>query len=139
MKIIIDTNVLVSATLADGKPEEIISFIIASDEWEWIGSDAILQEYREVLNRQKLRLSDTIKEKWVNIVESAIAKIEVAVNVNFPRDRKDEKFLACAVVGEADFLITGDRDFEEMQALLPNTIIISVAMFKEFVIDAIDG
>lgn len=60
-------------------------------------------------------------------------------NVNFPRERKDEKFLACAVVSEADFLMTGDRDFEEMQALLPNTIIISVVMFKQLAIDAVDG
>ncbi len=139
MKIIIDTNVLVSATIADGKPEDTINFIIGSDEWEWIVSDAILHEYREVLNRRKLKLSETVKQNWLNIVELATTKIDVAVKVNFPRDRKDEKFLACAVVGEADFLITGDRDFEEMQALLPNTIIISVAMFKKLAIDAVES
>lgn len=139
MKIIVDTNVLVSATIADGKPEETIHFIIESDDWDWIVSEAILNEYREVLNRRKLKLSDPVKKNWLNIVESATTKIDVAVKVNFPRDRKDEKFLACAVVSEADFLITGDRDFEEMQALLPNTVIISVAMFKELAIDAVDG
>lgn len=139
MKILIDTNVLVSALIADGKPEDTINFIIASDEWEWIVSEAILHEYGEVLNRRKLKLSETIKQKWLNIIEEATTKIEVVVNVNFPRDRKDEKFLACAIVGEADFLITGDHDFEEMQALLPNTIIISVAMFKQLAIDTVEG
>lgn len=139
MKILIDTNVLVSALIADGKPEDTINFIIASDEWEWIVSEAILHEYGEVLNRRKLKLSETIKQKWLNIIEEATTKIEVVVNVNFPRDRKDEKFLACAIVGEADFLITGDHDFEEMQALLPNTIVISVAMFKQLAIDTVEG
>ena len=103
MKVIIDTNILVSAIIADGKPEETINFIIASDDWDWIVSEEILTEYREVLNRRKFKLSETIKHNWLNLIESAIAKIDVAVKVDFPRDRKDEKFLACAVVSEADF------------------------------------
>lgn len=102
-------------------------------------SAAILNEYREVLNRRKLKLSDAVKEKWLNIVGDATTEIEVAVKVNFPRDRKDEKFLACAVVGEVDFLVGGDRDFEEMQALLPKTIVISVALFQELIIDAFES
>jgi putative PIN family toxin of toxin-antitoxin system len=141
MKIIIDTNVLVSATIADGKPEETINFVIGSDNWEWIVSEAVLNEYRQVLNRPKLKLSDSVKEKWLNIVEEATTKIDidVEVKVNFPRDRKDEKFLACAVVSEADFLITGDHDFEEMQVLLPTTLIISVTLFNELVINAAES
>lgn len=139
MKIIIDTNVLIYATIAEGKPEYTIDFIVAHDDQDWILSEEILHEYCQVLNRPKLKLSDPVKQKWLDIVKEATIKIDVAVEVNFPRDRKDEKFLACAVVSDADFLITGDRDFEEMQALLPKTIIISVAMFKELVIDAVQS
>jgi uncharacterized protein len=40
--------------------------------------------------------------------------IEVEVEVDFPRDRKDAKFLACVLAGNADFLIAGDRDFTEV-------------------------
>lgn len=49
-----------------------------------IVSEAILNEYREVLNRRKLKLSDPVKQNWLNLVESATTKIEVAVKVNFP-------------------------------------------------------
>ncbi|NEQ39175.1 MAG: putative toxin-antitoxin system toxin component, PIN family [Okeania sp. SIO3I5] len=137
MKIIIDTNVLVSAIIADGKPENTVDFIMAKDDWEWIVSEPILNEYRQVLNRPKFqkKLTDLVKQKWLNILEEATTKVEVAVEVNFPRDRKDEKFLACAIVSQANFLITGDYDFEEMQALLPATTIISVALFQELVIN----
>ncbi len=135
MRIIIDTNVLVSAAIADGNPENVINFIVAKDKWDWIVSETILNEYKEVLTRPKLKLTDTVKQKWLIMVEEATTKIEVEVEVFFPRDRKDEKFLACAIDGDADFLITGDRDFEEMQALLPKTIITSVAVFKELAID----
>ncbi|MCX5983851.1 MAG: putative toxin-antitoxin system toxin component, PIN family [Nostocales cyanobacterium LacPavin_0920_SED1_MAG_38_18] len=54
--------------------------------------------------------------------------------MDFARDRKDEKFLACAIAAEADFLITGDADFDEAQNLV-NTTIVSVSMFKRLVCD----
>ncbi|NEO57088.1 MAG: putative toxin-antitoxin system toxin component, PIN family [Okeania sp. SIO3B5] len=140
MKIIIDTNVLVYAVIADGKPEDAVNFVIAKDDWEWIVSEDILNEYRQVLNRPKFqkKLTDIVKQKWLNIIEEATTKVEVAVEVNFPRDCKDEKFLACAVVSKANFLITGDYDFEEMQALLPTTTIISVTLFQKLVINTGD-
>jgi predicted nucleic acid-binding protein len=54
----------------------------------------------------------------------------VEVEVDFPRDRKDAKFLACALAGNADFLITGDRDFTEVETL-GNTKIVSVSGFLD--------
>jgi predicted nucleic acid-binding protein len=42
--------------------------------------------------------------------------------------------LACALAGQADFLITGDRDFEEIENF-NGTKILSVSQFKAFVID----
>ena len=136
MRVIVDTNVLVSATITNGKPEAVIDFIANNEEWDWIVQEAILDEYKDVLNRPKLKLSDAVKQKYLSMVERVTTKIEVEEKVNFPRDRKDEKFLACAIDGDVDFLITGDRDFEEMQTLLPKTIIVSVAVFKELAIDA---
>jgi predicted nucleic acid-binding protein len=61
--------------------------------------------------------------------------MRVVIDIDFPRDQKDAKFLACAIAAEADFLITGDRDFSEVQTL-GNTTIISVSSFKQLVCDA---
>ncbi|MEH2392645.1 MAG: hypothetical protein V7K21_13660 [Nostoc sp.] len=57
------------------------------------------------------------------------------MEVDFPTDRKDEKFLACAMAAEADFLIMGDSDFNQAQTLV-NTTIISVSLFNRLVCDA---
>jgi len=111
MRIVIDTNVLVSAAVTGRNPEAVILFIVESPDCEWVVSAEILREYKEVLSRSRLRLTESQKERWFNILERATILIEVNVEVDFPRDRKDAKFLACAVAGEADFLITGDRDF----------------------------
>jgi predicted nucleic acid-binding protein len=61
-------------------------------------------------------------------------KLDELALVDFPRDRKDAKFIACAQTVNADFLITGDRDFTEAQNL-GRTRIISVSLFKQFFVD----
>ncbi|MEG4419553.1 putative toxin-antitoxin system toxin component, PIN family [Microcoleus sp. LAD1_D5] len=54
--------------------------------------------------------------------------------IDFPRDRKDAKFLACALAGNANFLITGDRDFTEVETL-GNTKIVSVSGFLDQILE----
>lgn len=53
MKIVVDTNVLVSAILKDKVPEDVLLFIIDTPEFDWVASEDILAEYKEVLSRKK--------------------------------------------------------------------------------------
>jgi putative PIN family toxin of toxin-antitoxin system len=68
-------------------------------------SAEIVTEYREVLNRPKLKLTEAQKQRWFTIIEEATTLIDVNINVDFPRDSKDAKFIACALASGADFLI----------------------------------
>jgi len=134
MKVIIDTNILVSAAIRDREPETIIQFIVDNPEFEWIVSSEIMTEYKEVLQRRKLKLTEEIQKEWIELLQSVTTVIEVDIEVDFPRDRKDAKFLACALSASANFLITGDRDFEEVPQL-ENTTILSVKDFKKLFCD----
>lgn len=134
MRVVVDTNVLISAILKDKDPEAVLLFIIESPDIEWIISDFILTEYKEVLGRKKFGLSAEIVDRWANMIDILTTTIDVNLNVDFPRDRKDAKFLECAIAGDAQFFITGDRDFIHAQKLM-NTTIISVAKFKEKVLE----
>lgn len=134
MRVVIDTNVLVSAAISDRNPEAVILFVVANPEFEWVVSAEILSEYKEVLSRGRLRLTQEQKERWYKLLDEVTILIEVNIDIDFPRDQKDAKFLACAIAAEADFLITGDRDFSEVQTL-GNTTIISVSSFKQLVCD----
>lgn len=58
--------------------------------------------------------------------------VNVNIKIDFSRSQKEAKFLACAVTAEADFWITGDRDFTEAQTLM-DIMIISVSLFKRLV------
>ena len=93
-----------------------------------------MTEYKEVLQRRKLKLTEEIQKEWIELLQSVTTVIEVDIEVDFPRDRKDAKFLACALSASADFLITGDRDFEEVPEL-ENTTILSVKDFKKLFCD----
>ena len=134
MKIVIDTNVLLSAAWRDKSPEAVVVWVTHQEDWEWIISREILDEYREVLRREKFKLSPEITEKWDYIVTNLTTLIDVNIGVDFPRDQEDAKFLACALAAEADYLITGDADFSEAQKLTKTTII-SVSMFKKLMMD----
>ncbi|MEA5580559.1 putative toxin-antitoxin system toxin component, PIN family [Nodularia harveyana UHCC-0300] len=132
MKVVVDTNVLVSAILKGRVPRSVIQFIFAHPDWEWIVSPEIVREYKEVLSRRKFKLTDEVISEWFEIIDNFITLIDVNVEIDFPKDRKDAKFLACAVAADADFLITGYSDFNQAQTLL-NTTIISVSLFNRLV------
>jgi uncharacterized protein len=135
MRVLIDTNVLVSAALRDKDPEAVILFIAAQPDWQWIVSAEILAEYRDVLNRSKFALPAEVRQRWFEMFEVLTTRVEVEATFDFPRDQKDAKFLACALAANAEFFITGDRDFTQATKLI-NTTILSVALFKKLIIDA---
>ena len=134
MKVIVDTNILVSAVLRGRTPKEVIQFIIDTPDCDWLVSKEILEEYKQVLSRPKFKLTPQIINQWWFVLDTVTRVVEVTNVVDFPRDRKDAKFLACALATDADFLLTGDKDFEEAKNL-GKTRIISVSLFKRLLIE----
>jgi putative PIN family toxin of toxin-antitoxin system len=128
MKVIVDTNILVSAALKNRQPEQVVLFVASN--CQWLLSSEILQEYEQVLSRQKLSIDRDRRNHLLGLIKELTSLVEVNLDIEFPRDRKDTKFLACAMAAKADFLITGDRDFSEAQQLI-ETKIISAKEFLE--------
>ncbi len=135
MKVVIDTSVLVSAALRNRDPERVLMYVVERPDIQWLASEAILAEYREVLSRPKFDLPADLLTRWLNLLERATVLVSIPVEVAFPRDPADAKFLSCALTGQADFLITSDRDFTEARKLLA-TRIVSVSMFRRLVCEA---
>ena len=133
MKIIIDTNILISAILKDRIPEKVLIWIIENPFMNWIASYEIMTEYKEVLKRPKFHLSQEIIEHWYSLFDKTVNLFEVSGFVDFPRDRKDAKFLICAKTTQADFLITGDGDFKDAQSLISTKIISVKNFYNEFI------
>jgi len=128
MKILIDTNVLISAIWRDRNPEKVIMWIISQPDWEWIVSAEIMEEYQDVLHRKKFSFPPETLRKWEAILARDTHLKSVSADIDFPRDPKDAMFLDCAVSNNADYLITGDGDFTEAHKVV-NTTVLSVSMF----------
>jgi len=136
MRVLIDTNVLVSAALKDRDPETVIKWVVAHPDWLWLITPEILAEYKEVMSRAKFGLSRELLTRWFSLLDAVTTPVVADPPLQFPRDQKDAIFIACALAGQADYLITGDRDFTEARKLVTTTIL-PVSQFKRLVCDVI--
>lgn len=108
---VIDVNVLISAFLfAKSKPRQ------ALDKAQDIGivllSDAVLAELVEVLTRPKFDryISMEIREQLTNELAQIALFIVPNEQITECRDAKDNKYLELAIAGQAQCIVTGDRD-----------------------------
>ena len=109
MRVVLDTNVLVSAFLSPyGTCAEILRLVLAK-RVTLILDFRIYNEYRDVLFRPSFHLNnkqvsivlETIYEFAENIIPNPVNKV-------FP-DKDDRVFYEAAVSGKADYLITGNK------------------------------
>lgn len=107
-RLLLDTNIYVSAVLFGGKPKEIID-LARHKKVEIVISEYILWEIREVLSRKF-----NIPQSRLNKIEHDILSLARLVNVSSKIEvvvehPADNAILACAVDGRADAVITGDK------------------------------
>lgn len=132
-KIILDTNVIVSALISKGAPWEIVYDILLEDKVRVYISDAILEEYTEVLTRDKFARFQNFKANadfiLAIIEELAIVK-QPNIEVNILQDEDDNKFLELASTVDADFIITGNTKHFDIGDY-KNTKIVTPAEYLE--------
>jgi uncharacterized protein len=108
MRVVIDTNVLVSGVLnPHGPPGRIVDALL-SQTFTVLHDDRILSEYREVLLRPGFRLSSSDVELLLAFVESTGEQISARPLSLILPDPDDLAFLEVAITGNADTLITGN-------------------------------
>lgn len=111
LRLVLDTNVLVSASLRFGStPWQ--AFVKAREEAVLLASDETLAEFREVLLRDKFdRMVDrSLREGLIQEYADQCTIIPIPSPIRACRDPRDDKFLAVAVHGGADAILTGDVD-----------------------------
>jgi uncharacterized protein len=129
MKVIVDTNVLLSGALRDRLPERVLMHIATRDEIKRLVTPQILAEYLSVLARPKFKLTIETLKQWGELLVMRTVDIGAPpMSPDFPRDPKDAPFLAAALFSGADWLITGDQDLLSAPPI-PPTKIGTVAQF----------
>ena len=126
MRCVFDTNVIVSAALFEhSKPAQALNK--AFNDGEVLVSQTTEKELEEIFFRTKFDPYTTIEERteFLHYFFQQATKIEITKKVSICRDPKDNMILELAVSGQADVIITGDKDlldlnpFEGVPVLLP--------------------
>lgn len=129
MKIVLDTNVLVSGLLQPFGPSGQIVRLVASGDLVLCHDPRILAEYQEVLLREKFGFDpDRVGALLDEIRAGGIPTAARPLAVRLP-DSDDEPFLEVALAGEAQCLVTGNvKHFptearSEVEVLAPRAFI----------------
>ena len=109
MKIVLDTNVVVSGLLqARGNPAQVLALVL-SGAIQICHEKRILAEYAEVLARPRFKFDPRRVRAVLNKIGTDCLALDASgeSNLNLP-DPDDEPFLAVALAASADFLVTGN-------------------------------
>ena len=118
MRIVVDTNVIVSGALRTSGPPADTLATKESDEVIWITSELLLTEVQRVLARPhirgRLKWDDARIAQFTDLMRRQSVVVVPSDRIDISRDPDDNRVLEAAVAGEADYIVTGDRDLLEL-------------------------
>jgi putative PIN family toxin of toxin-antitoxin system len=108
LRLVIDTNIVVSAALRPDGPQRTILILSLTKPANFYVSQPILDEYREVLSRPRLKISRGLQRQVLDMIANRAKLIAPVRRLNITRDPDDNIFLECADAARADYFLTGN-------------------------------
>jgi putative PIN family toxin of toxin-antitoxin system len=107
-RVVLDTNVLVSAIISDGKSRELLKKGIAK-QYSLVLSDLIIKELIDVMRRPKFDISEDELQRTVLALIRTAEVVNVKTKIKAVKeDPKDDMIIETAIDGCADIIVTGD-------------------------------
>lgn len=108
IRVVIDTNHIISAILSEkGASSKLIDWMTKEEDYfQLLLSKPIWQEYETVAEWLIPSTSKKEKDRVLNVIRQQAAWIESDIHLEVCSDNDDNRFLECAVAGEADYLVT---------------------------------
>ena len=127
MKILLETNVLISAFVFAGKAGQLLEKLFDSD-FELLVSDYVNKEFHDKLNEKWPNKASKVYELYRTLPFLFCSSSDTISA--FLRDSKDNPVLSDTMVHKVNVILTGDRDFLEENLDYPQ--IFSPAMMLEY-------
>ncbi len=120
LRVVLDTNILISGLFAETGPIAKIMELWADRRFELAASEEILSELDRVLHKPSIKkhfnpTENEIEEFLETIRNNTIITPSFYQTDRIKKDPSDNKFLACAVEGKADFIVSGDKHLLEIK------------------------
>jgi putative PIN family toxin of toxin-antitoxin system len=115
LRIVLDTNVLISAIIRNGKPRKLFQLGI-DGKYQILTSKEILNEFEGVIHRPKFKMT---KDEVIVIVSTLVDSCEkIPLKSNFKvieSDPDDDIIINTAYDGKADYIVSGDPDLKSLK------------------------
>lgn len=109
MRIVVDTNVIISGVFFGGAPAEVLKAII-SNKVTACASKQIVEEYIEIVNEMISRKQGKLNNNILLTLIESLEMIKPKTHIEISRDRDDDKFIECAKDADALYIVSGDKD-----------------------------
>ena len=108
LKVVLDTNVLVSALVFGGKPQVVIKWLVENGSI-YISQD-ILTETRRIIHAKfpNFLIDFTRLEKLLE--RDALWVVLGSIKVNICQDPDDNMIIETALLGQGSYIVSGDND-----------------------------
>ena len=114
MKVVVDTNVLISGVFFGGMPARVLE-AWRDGKFDLVASPDILEEYRRVGEELAVRFTGVSLAPLLALLVMTAEIIEPpGLTEQVSRDPDDDKFIACALAGDCQCIISGDKDLLEL-------------------------
>lgn len=123
MRIMLDTNVLISILIFDSKNlKKLLKHI--TDNYTLVLSSYVIDELKEVIKRKFNNKLYDLEEFLYNLPFEVYYTPKDIINIKFieMRDIKDEPVLYSSIMSDVDILITGDKDFRDIDIEKPEIL-----------------
>lgn len=123
IKIVLDTNVLISAIVFGGKPRDILEKAIKG-QIQLVLSEELIGELSGVLEGRKFKYPSEIMKLIITELEAIaeVVKPEKKLKV-IKKDPEDNRVLECAQKSKADFIVSGDVHLLEFEEFMGTKIL----------------
>jgi len=129
IKIVFDTNILISSTLWDGSVSQKLLFKLIEQDAVIFSSTEILEEYQEILKRDFNYSNEEVADIMKKVLQF-ITLVNPCIKVNvIKEDADDNKIIECALEGKADYILSYDKhllslkEYQEIKIIRPEEFI----------------
>jgi uncharacterized protein len=132
MRVLLDTNVIVSAVTTRGLCADVFRAVLS--DHELVTCPKVLQEVRRILHT-KFAVPDNLISEYLELIrrDAILAEGKETLDVRL-KDVVDIEIIASAISGKADILVTGDRELQGIRRVRKLRILSPRAFWDELTV-----
>ena len=132
MKVILDTNVLISGIFFKGPPYQILKFW-RDNKLDLVASEEIFKEYDLVCERLHTKHPNIDIREIIDLIAiNAHFYQQVKINKPITQDPDDDKFIKCALAADVKIIVSGDKHLLDVNGYQGIEVISPVNFIKKY-------